>query len=229
MKNFKLTLSLFVFTLVFASCTTNENLIEDSAATLNLLESYTLSKNESGIYAMDYTISDKATSQLIRNKKDNTNDFYLYSSSNQAQKYYNEEFSITNNELNIGFIDTNSPNQSSIKVIDDNIVFAKGDENDGLLNSYSITKNENKTYDLSFSVNKDVEVDFVFNEELDIYEIHLLKNKGTQVDFTKTFTKKAGNALRIDFVNHKNSAAKGYAFKEAATKRKPRLIIDSIE
>ena len=228
MKNFKSVLASLVLVLTFASCSTNEEMIEDQSAALNLLESYTLSKNESGIYSLDYKVSDKATSQLIKNTKANTNEIYLYSSDVQSQRTYKEELTINNNELKVGFVDTNSDQQPKITIIDDNIVFGKGSESSSMLSEYGITGNADGTYSLDFSVENKVEVDFVYNEEEDIYEVHLVKGEGKTSDFSKTFSFNS-DKLRIDFINHKNTAAKGYAYKEVETEKKPRVTVDKGE
>ena len=68
--------------------------------------------------------------------------------------------------------------------------------------SYGIAGNGDGTYDLEFVVEDGVSVDYIYDGDRDVYEIHLTEDdNATQADFIQTFTKEEGVALNIEFVN----------------------------
>jgi hypothetical protein len=99
-------------------------------------------------------------------------------------------------------------------------------KNAEMLLNYSITGNEDGTFTLDFEVNNQVAVDFVYVEEVGVYEIHLQEGKSDETVFSRNLTKIASEALKIDFVNHldENSYSKDTASK-SSVKRKPRIVI----
>lgn len=223
MKNFNLLALVASFTLVFSSCSTNENLLPEEQS-LNLLKEYTIKRDASGAYSLDYILNDNAEVENVKDVKTNTNNIYLYPSNIMSKKQMSESLSIDGDQLKIGFIDTNSDKQPKITIIDDNIVFSKGSTKDKeMLAEYGITGNGDGTYDLNFKVENKVDVDFVYNEEDGIYEIHLEKGKGSGNSFERTFTKNEGSDLKITFINHNNISLKGADF--ALSTKKPELII----
>ena len=226
MKATKLLVTIFAFSMLMTSCSTDEELNEPEVSAA-LLKSFTITKNVNGEYSVGYT-TENATSQLIKNEKANTSEIFLYASNALLSKSFSEALTLNSDKLKVGFVDTNTDKKPTITIIDNNIVFAKGSKDDSMLNDYNITGNEDGTYTLAFSVKNQVEADFVYNEEIDTYEIHLVKGKGNVSDFSREFEANT-NALRIDFVNHKNTAAKGYAYRaaEAEAERKPRIVVDS--
>jgi len=229
MKTIKFLSSIFAIAIFMTSCSTNDEILETETSS-ELLKSFTIAKNAQGKYAVDYT-TNNATSQVVKNIKSNTNEIFLYESATKSNDNFSEALDLNNNTLNIDFVDTNTGKKPSITIFDDNIVFAKdnGDSSNSMLEDYSVTGNGDGTYDLAFTVKNKIEVDFVYNEEISTYEIHLVKGDGSNSDFTRTFSSD-GNELKIDFVNHKNVAAKGYAYRDVETaERKPRVIIQDFE
>lgn len=227
MKTTKFLVSIFLLSIVFTSCANDEEIMA-SETTTELLKSYTIAKNAQGEYSVNYN-TNNASSQLIKNEKANTNEIYLYASAAMQSKNFYESLDMETDKLQVNFIDTNTDKKPAITIIDDQIVFAKGSKNNTMLADYSITGNEDGTFDLAFSVHNNVNVDFVFNDEIDTYEIHLVKGKGGEVNFTRTFETNA-NGLKIDFVNNINTANKGYAYKgaqESTKERKPRIVVDT--
>ena len=95
-----------------------------------------------------------------------------------------------------------------------------------MLKEYSVSSNDDGTFDLDFKVNSQVHVDFVYNEENNIYEVHLEEGKSSGVNFTRNLEKVDGQTLKIDFVNHlSTTSSKGTYARELKPKRKPRVII----
>ena len=96
------------------------------------------------------------------------------------------------------------------------------------LDKYSISKNKEGTFILDFSVKNNVRVDFVFNEESKIYEIHLEQGKSTETVFSRVLEKVDGQALKFDFINHNNTFKTGDDPDDPdglESNRKPRIII----
>ena len=220
MKNFNLFALLASFTLLLSSCSTNETLAPEEQS-LDLLKTYSINRDADGAYSLDYSLNGNAETESII--ESDTNNIYLYSSNNQSSRKVTQELVIEGTQVTVGFVDTNSNNSPEITIIDDNVTTLSKSSEKEMLNEYSISSNEDGTYTLDFSVNDKVRVDFVFNEEIDTYEIHLEKGKTGESNFSRVLEKEEGKALKFDFVNHKdNSQAKSV---EALIVRKPQGII----
>ncbi len=222
MKTLNSFLPALVLIVVFSSCTTTETFIEDKTSE-ELLKSYTVKRDKSGAYSLDYKLTEGAIAENIKNSETNANEIYLYSSSGTSKsqsKNGSEQLQIKDDQLTVGFIDTNSDKRrSQITIIDDNIILAKGGEEEKFLNEYSVRSNEDGTYNLDFNVKENVSVDFIYNDEKDKYEIHLTEantgRSGSSSSFSRTFTKEEGTNLEIAFV----------ISREAEFAKKPVVII----
>lgn len=220
MKTFNLFALVASITLVFASCSTNENLLPEEQS-VDLLKSYTIQRDASGAYSLDYNLNGNATTEKVVDSNTNMNQFYLYSSDNQTSRRATQDLVIDGTELKVGFVDTSSDKLPQIIITDDNYSLARSSNKK--LKDYSITSNEDGTYSLDFSVNNKVRVDFVFNEAINTYEIHLEEGKSNEISFSRVLEKADGQPLKFDFVNHlENTEARGMA---ASIRRKPRGII----
>jgi hypothetical protein len=115
---------------------------------------------------------------------------------------------------------------SSISITDDNVKFAEKASNN-YLNEYSISLNENGSYNLDFEVLDNVSVELVYDTEENVYEVHLEETGKTQESniYSRVLEKEEGGGLQIHFVNHLNSAAKSSSVS-AFLVRKPKIIID---
>jgi hypothetical protein len=115
---------------------------------------------------------------------------------------------------------------SSISITDDNVKFAEKASNN-YLNEYSISLNENGSYNLDFEVLDNVRVDFVYDSENNVYEVHLEESEKAQEsnNYSRILEKEEESGLQIHFVNHVNSAAKSSSVS-AFLVRKPKIIID---
>ena len=228
MKNFNLFALLASLTLVFSSCSTNETLLPEEQS-IDLLKTYTVKRDANGAYSLDYDLNGNAKTETIVDESTNTNNIYLYSSDSEVSRRSSQELVIDGDKLTVGFVDTNSDNkQPKITITDDNIKLAKN-SNDKL-SDYSISSNEDGTYTLDFTVNSKVKVDFVYNEDIETYEIHLEDGKTGSTSFSRVLEKEDGKPLKFDFVNHiktANSNAKRAKYMSVArVERKPRGSIE---
>lgn len=227
MKITKLLSFALVSVFFLSSCSNNETLLPEQE-TKNSLKSYKVKRDASGAYSIDYDLVENVKSDKVKNNITNTNEFHLYESDQATSKKQTEELLIDGDKLSIGFVDTRTNKNSNIVIEDDNIELAqKNDEDDAMLSTYSITSNEDGTYELDFTVKNKVTVDFVYNEELSTYEIHLEKGKSAETTFSRNFTKLDGEVLKIVFVNHDflSYEARG-SFEFEAYNRRPEVIIN---
>ncbi|WP_028892802.1 hypothetical protein [Tenacibaculum sp. 47A_GOM-205m] len=204
---------------LFASCSSNETEVVEGTPE-NLLQSYTLKRDATGAYSIDFNTTNNTDVTTITNV-DNSKEIILAETKQKTATKHSNDFSIENDQLKIGFLETNRGKTTKIYVEDDNITLAKGVTE--FLNSYSITANVDGTYTLNFTVNDNVAADFNYNEELKTHEVHLSNGTSTQKTFSRELKIQTdSNILRLDFVNHKYSARDE---EIADTERKPKSII----
>ena len=221
MKNFNLLSLVIAVTFVFTSCSSNESLeLENPNA--SLLNSYTVKRDASGAYSLDYNLNDNATVDNVKDVKNNTNQIFLYSSENQTGKKITQNLTIDGEQLKISFVDTKSNVNNTLIIFDDNAALSKSEDITNKLQDYNITSNNDGTYTLDFNVSDNVRVDFVYNENIDTYEIHLEDGEGNGTSFSRVLEKEVGKDLKFDFVNHIYSA-NSRTLQEII--RKPRGII----
>ena len=215
----KFTPILLAISLVFASCSSNENEELDNLPQENLLQSYTLKRDASGAYSIDFNTTDNTAVTAVKNI-DKSNEIILSEAKHKTTTKHSNDFSIENEELKIGFLEANKGKRTQISVEDENITFAKGGITE-FLNSYSITKNEDGTFLLNFKVNDNVATDFIYNEDIETYEVHLSNGTAKQKDFSRTINASTIGLLKLDFINYKYSGR----LDEIVLPRKPRIII----
>lgn len=224
MKKLSLILVL-TFALGFASCSTNETEgIEQPQQ--ELLQSYKLSRDASGRYSLDYDVADRTDVSNIKTQ-DNANDIVLTENAGATQNKHSNEFALEGNRLKIGFVEANSGKRTKITIEDKNITFGRGTSGE-FLNNYSIGTNDDGTFQLNFTVNENVKTEFVYNETIETYEVHLsrgISEDGTD-SFSRTLSVPENRVLKIDFVNHKTFVGRNITgVKEETTTRHPRSII----
>ena len=217
--------SLVLFTitiLTLSSCATDENLLPEEKP-LDLLKSYTVKRDATGAYYLDYDVTNNVKVDNLKDIATNTNQIYLHSSGNESSRKVSEALAIENGELNINFIDANTDKQQPrITIIDDDIILGENtDGNEEMLAEYSITNNANGTFTLDFKVKDKVEADFVYNEKNDTYEVHLEKGNGYESNYSRILKKQIGKPLKFDFVNHTNNRSN----TSRKPRRKPRGVI----
>jgi hypothetical protein len=222
MKKLSLTTLLIIITLGFSSCSQDDNtILEDTTSAEYLLKSFNLNKSASGDYSLDYQLNNGVASDNVRDLKTNTSNIYLYSSETNQKRNLNEALMLQDGQLKVSFNDTQNEKVHSITVLDDNIK-SRGQENENL-QTWGITGNDDGTFDLSFIVKEGVGVDFIYDGDRDVYEVHLTKGEDSpQLNFVQTFTKDEGVALNIEFVNLSNKNSR----TEVEVLRRPVVIID---
>lgn len=223
MKN--LTPLLICLSIVFASCSSNESEISNETPKKDLLKSYSLKRDASGAYSIDFNVDTNTDVATFKNNN-NSNDIILSKSNNNTKTSYTNAFAIENDQLKIGFINAEDNNKTSIYVVDDNITNLAKKGVTEFLSSYSVTANNDGTYQLDFVVNNNVKTEFTYNEELKTYEVNLSSGSAKQKEFSRTF-ELTNDVLKINFVNHKNTSARGGTDPiEISKERKPRIIIN---
>lgn len=224
MKKISAILVILSVSMGLMSCSSEEILTPEETGK-NLLEEFTIKRNSDGSYYVDYTLANNAEASLSTDKKTNSKDFYLYSSDNQSKRNFNEALALQDNALRVGFTDTESGKQPFITVEDDDIKFGKRNADEEFLTEYSVTMNEDGTVDLAFTVEDNVAVNFIQNQE-GVYEIHLEDGTNVERDYSRTFVKEDGVDLKIDFINHSNEARKEANNDSASSSyRRPRIVI----
>tara|TARA_R110000787_G_scaffold12665_2_gene40680 strand:+ start:5431 stop:6117 length:687 start_codon:yes stop_codon:yes gene_type:complete len=211
MNKLSLTSLLIIITLGFSSCTQEESTFLEEPSAEDLLKSFKLNKSATGDYSLDYQLNNGAASDKVVDDETNTNNIYLYSSENESKSTNNEGLAIQDGELRISFNDTEKDKSYSITVLDDDIKSSKS-ENEGdleYLNSYSIATNDDGIYTLDFKVNDGIAVDFIYDGDRDVYEIHLnYDENASQSDFLQSFNKEEGVSLNIEFFNNAEGSSK---------------------
>jgi len=227
MKTLNLFAFLVTFTLLFSACSTNETLLSEEQSS-DLLDTYKIGRDENGAYFLDYSLKENTQTETVIDQSTNTKNIYLYSSDNNSSKRkFTQDLTIEDNQFNVGFVNMKSDHQPQISIVDDNRFLAKSSEVNKL-NKYSVSRNKEGIFILDFSVKNDVRVDFVFNEESKIYEIHLEQGKSSETVFSRVLEKVNGQALKFDFINHNKTFKTGDDPDDPdglEVNRKPRIII----
>lgn len=98
-----------------------------------------------------------------------------------------------------------------------------------LLASYSIeriTNSVENTVLLKFEVAEGVGVTYDYNDELNVYEVHLTQGEAnTETDYSQTY-ELTNEFVEIHFVNHRISTARTDSVIEDDTDRIPRIVVE---
>ncbi len=219
MKKLSLVTLFALITIGFSSCSAEDDLMIQDTNSEDLLKSFALNKSADGKYSLDYQVGDGAAADQEKDYKTNTNNIYLYSSNVQSKSSFNDDLFIENGQLKVNFRNTINDKVYTITVEDDDIQTSKNSEENNYLDSYGISGNGDGSYDLDFRVKDGVAVEFLYNGDLGIYEVHLSEDSSASgSDFSQTYTKQEGVTLKIDFVNHGEGRSN--------TTRKPRGSVD---
>lgn len=209
--------------LVLTSCSSEDSsLINDQNS--KLLKTFKVKKDATGAYSVDFNVSDNTKVDEIFSAQDNVIQYFLYPSRMKTENNISEDLAINDNQIKIGFVDTQNDNSPMVTIKDD-IKFANKSLVLVKLNSYNLMSNEDGTFDLNFKVKNNTNVSFSYNEEINTYEVHLEDGKGGGTEFSRNLAKEDGQLLKIDFITHFNSL--GAKSNQLAFERKPRVIIDS--
>jgi hypothetical protein len=215
----RLFLSLFATALLFASCSTEEAMIEPTDSNSKLLESFIVKRNSDGSYALSTTVTDGAGTIYFDDATNN--EIHLVTDGTTSRNSLEHNYDIVDNKLNISFVSENNTPQPKIQIIDDNTASATSRDTDyGLLNTYSVTYQEDGTIQLNFEVKNGVDVVFGYNYDENINDVYLTEDaNATQLNYSKNYSKEADGTLRIDFVQA------NYNSRDTDTK-KPRVMFD---
>jgi len=222
MKNLSLTTLLILITLGFSSCSQYDSILLEEPTAEDMLKSFNLNKSRSGDYSLDYQLGNGVSADNVLDRKTNTSNIYLYSSEISQTRGMNEDLAIQDGQLTVSFNNAESEEKvHSITVLDDDIK-TRGQENENL-QSWGMTGNGDGTFDLNFVVRDDIGVDFIYDDDRNVYEVHLTNNlNASQSEFIQTFTKENGVALKIEFVNYTNASRS----ESESAERKPKLIVE---
>lgn len=219
MKKLSLITLLALITIGFSSCSSEDDLLIQETSSEDFLKSFSVNKDSGGQFSLNYQLGDGVAADQEKDYKTNTNNIYLYSSQVQTRSIYNDRLAIQDGQLRVNFRNTSNNKIYTITLQDDDIQTSKDSNDNEYIDSYGISGNEDGSYDLDFRVKDGVSVEFLYNGDDDIYEVHLRDDaNASQLDFSQTYTKQEGMTLKIDFVNHSNG-------KSTAT-RKPRASVD---
>jgi hypothetical protein len=186
--------------LVFSSCSTDETLLQEEQS-LDLLKSYTIQRDASGAYSLDYNLNGNVEVDNVTDVQTNTNEIFLYSSNNESSRKVSQDLYIDQSQIKVGFVDTNSDKNATITVLDNDIQMSKS--RNERLETFGLTSNTDGSFDLDFKVIDGVAVEFIYDGDKNVYEVHLNEDaKASQSKFLQTFTTEKGVALNIEFVNN---------------------------
>ncbi len=214
--------------LFLASCTSSENNLELNTIDndINYLQSYTLLRDIDGRYSLDINVKENTQVENFT-QPNSVNELVFSKVDYTTEKNITNDYTIENDYLKINFLESSKGQKSLIQVKDDNIQYANKNEVTKFLKKYSVTKNEDGTFTLNFDVNENVTTNFVYNEAIETYEVHLAEGTSKSRIFTKELEVPESQILRVDFVNY----IYGEGFNNDKSKnnlpRKPEVIIDT--
>lgn len=222
MKNLPLLIFALVISLVFSSCSQEETSFLEEPST-ELFGKVVLSRDASGAYTMDLETNNNVSSTISSNNKANSLDIDLFSETGASEQHISETMSTgSKDRFSVNLNNTITNRTSKLTIFDKEIQFSKTEEEDHLT-SYSVVDNGDNTYDLNFTVDASIEVDFTQDEASGEYMIHLEPGAGTQTDYTVTFNREEGENLQILFRNYYPSED---GRSTTSSKDKPRIWVD---
>lgn len=224
MKKLSLTSLLLVITLGLTSCSneTDPLLLDDPNAEA-FEQKLTVQKSADGYYSLGYKLSDGFGSDITTNSATNTKNINLYQSDREVSRAVSEELSLNGKEsFSVGINNTMDDSKSTLTIFDDDVKFSRSQTQDNL-KDYKVTNNSDNTLDLDFTVEEGVVVDYIYDGDRNVYEIHLNKGSSTDTSYhSKTFTKEEGKPLKIEFI-HKSDVSSS---RSVSSSTKPVIIWD---
>ena len=209
----------------FVSCNSNETVTLNEKLNENLLNAYTLSRDADGTFSLDFSVNPNTSLTTFKGEND-SNDIVLTSVRTETPNSYSNDFVMNNDELRFDIMDDGARKKTNIFVEDDNIKLARGTSVTQFLNSYNITSNNDGTYKLDFNINTNVTTSFNYNEETNVYEVHLSEGNSLETNFSRDLEMPSAGLLKIYFVNHINNQGARSAEKKPI---KPKIIISEPE
>jgi len=207
MKNLSLPIFVLITTLIFSSCSQDDTTFLEEPSS-ELFGKVMLSRNASGAYTLDLETSNDVTSSFSNDDKANSLDIDLFSDTGAVSEIISESVSTgSQDQFLLNFKNTITNRTFKLTVHDKDIQFSRTElnEEEDHLNSYSIVDNGDDTFDLNFTVDALVDVDFTQDEDTGEYLIHLEPGEGSQSEFSMTFERQEGQTTDIAFVNYYSS------------------------
>jgi hypothetical protein len=222
MKKVKFAIIALVACLGLSSCSSDEMLMPEEQSK-DLFNTYQLKRDANGAYSIDINVNNDVTIGKVKNAATNTNEFYLSNDQSVQKSNYGADLWFNNENFKIELISDNSSKVPSISITDDNNKDAQKTDSE-LLKEYSISLNEDGSYDLDFKVLNKTSVGFFHDDVNDIYEVHLTESSKSQESnsYVRTFEKQEGELLQIHFVNHSSGSAK----ENSMGPRRPIIIVN---
>jgi hypothetical protein len=106
-----------------------------------------------------------------------TNEFHLSKVGYDTKEEKRKEETLNDNELNVGFFDAETGRALSFAIEDENATFAKGGASIDFIKTYGVETNADGSFQLDLETYAGVTTEFIYNEELAVYEVHLSKRK----------------------------------------------------
>ena len=207
MKNLSLPIFVLITTLIFSSCSQDDTTFLEEPSS-ELFGKVMLSRNASGAYTLDLETSNDVTSSFTNDDKANSLDIDLFSDTGAVSEIISEPVSTgSQDQFLLNFKNTITNRTFKLTVQDKDIKFSRTElnEEEDHLNSYSVVDNGDNTFDLNFTVDALVDVDFTQDEDTGEYLIHLEPGEGSQSEFSMTFERQEGQTTDIAFVNYYSS------------------------
>jgi len=226
MKNLSLPIFVLITTLIFSSCSQDDTTFLEEPSS-ELFGKVMLSRNASGAYTLDLETSNDVTSSFTNDDKANSLDIDLFSDTGAVSEIISEPVSTgSQDQFLLNFKNTITNRTFKLTVQDKDIKFSRTElnEQDDHLSSYSIVDNGDNTFDLNFSVDALIEVDFTQDEDTGEYLIHLEPGEGSQTDYSMTFERQEGQTTDIAFVNYYSSES-GRVTTSTNRRRRPEVSV----
>ena len=226
MKNLSLPIFVLITTLIFSSCSQDDTTFLEEPSS-ELFGKVMLSRNASGAYTLDLETSNDVTSSFTNDDKANSLDIDLFSDTGAVSEIISEPVSTgSQDQFLLNFKNTITNRTFKLTVQDKDIKFSRTElnEQDDHLSSYSIVDNGDNTFDLNFSVDALIDVDFTQDEDTGEYLIHLEPGEGSQTDYSMTFERQEGQTTDIAFVNYYSSDS-GRVTTSTNRRRRPEVSV----
>ena len=226
MKNLSLPIFVLITTLIFSSCSQDDTTFLEEPSS-ELFGKVMLSRNASGAYTLDLETSNDVTSSFSNDDKANSLDIDLFSDTGAVSEIISEPVSTgSQDQFLLNFKNTITNRTFKLTVHDKDIKFSRTElnEEEDHLNSYSVVDNGDNTFDLNFTVDSSIDVDFTQDEDTGEYLIHLEPGEGSQSEFSMTFERQEGQTTDITFLNYYSSES-GRVTTSTNTRRRPKVSV----
>lgn len=226
MKNLSLIIFVLITSLIFSSCSQEDSIFLEEPSS-ELFGKVMLSRNESGAYTMNLETSNNVSSSITSDDKANSLDIDFYSETGALKEKISEPMSTgSDDHFLVNFKNTITNRTFKLSVHDKDIQFSRTElnEQDDHLSSYSIVDNGDNTFDLNFTVDTLIDVDFTQDEDTGEYLIHLEPGEGSQTDYSMTFERQEGQTTDIAFLNYYSSES-GRVTTSTNRRRRPEVSV----